>query len=155
MDLIFSAFFVVSILHMGEEYFYPGGFMNVMRSLNPKFAPLVTKTMAIIVNSLQLVLCIVVILIGENNLILSMSLAALLFINSLVHMGGCIKAKGYAPGVITGTLLYLPLSIYAYFHFARSGQLNMSGVIITGMLGLLYQSIPIVYLALASAIRRT
>jgi hypothetical protein len=94
MDWIFSAFFGVSLAHMAEEYFFPGGFMDFMKRLNPKFAPLVTKKMAVVVNSLQLILCIVVMAIGKKAIVFSMSVAALLFINGLVHIGGCIKTKG-------------------------------------------------------------
>ncbi len=65
---------------------------------------------------------------------------------------GCIRTKGYAPGVITGVLLYMPLSVYAYYLSIHSGQLTLNGVIATSILGLLYQAIPISYLVLASAI---
>jgi len=111
--MIFSAFLAVSIFHMGEEYFYPGGFMDVMKRLNPRFAPLVTAPMAIVINGLQLSLCVVAIVVGEKVLVFSMSVAGLLFINGLMHIIGCIRVKGYAPGVITGALLYVPLSVYA------------------------------------------
>ena len=154
MDWIFGAFCGVSLAHMFEEYFFPGGFMDFMKRLNPRFAPLVTKTMAIVVNGLQLLLCIVVMAVGKKALVFSMSVAALLFINGLVHIGGCLRVKGYAPGIITGALLYLPLSSYAYFRFVGSGQLNVSGVILTGVLGLLYQATPIGYLVSASALRK-
>ncbi len=150
MDWIFGAFFGASLLHMGEEYFFPGGFMNFMKRLNPKFAPLVTKKMAIIVNGLQLLLCLLVIIIGRRALVFSMSLAALLFINGLIHIGGCFKAKGYAPGIITAIALYLPLSAYAYWHFTGSGQLTLIGVIFTVFLGLLFQTVPLGYFVLAS-----
>jgi hypothetical protein len=154
MEWIFGAFFVVSVIHMGEEYFYPGGFMDIMKNFNPRFAPLVTVPMAVIINGLQLVLCIVAIAVGKNAIVFSMSVAGLLFTNGLMHIMGCLRVKGYAPGVVTGLLLYLPLSAYAYYFFIGSGQLTMNGVIVTGALGLLYQALPISYLALASTIRR-
>jgi hypothetical protein len=154
MEWVFSAFLVASIIHIGEEYFYPGGFMDVMKRLNPKFAPLVNAPVAIIINGLQLLLCIVAIVINTKALFFSMSMAGLLFINGLMHIMGCVRQKGYSPGVVTGVLLYLPLSAYAYYHFIISNQLMLDGVIVTGILGLLYQAIPIGYFGLASAIRR-
>lgn len=154
MDWIFVAFLVVSMLHMIEEYFYPGGFMDVMKRLNPRFAPLVTAPMAIVINGLQLLLCFIAILVGRSLLAFSMSVAALLFINAFAHIMGSLRAKGYAPGVITGVLLYLPLSIYAYYLFVSSGQLTPSEVIATGVLGLVYQAVPIGYFAVATALRR-
>lgn len=154
MEWIFSAFLVVSMIHMGEEYFYPGGFMDLMKRLNPKFAPLVTTPMAVIINGLQLLLCVVAIVVGKDVLVFSMSVAALLFFNGLMHIMGCVRVKGYAPGVITGVLLYMPLSVYAYYLFTSSGQLTPNGVVVTGVLGLLYQAVPMSYFVLASAMRR-
>jgi len=154
MRWIFGAFLVVSLIHMGEEYLYPGGFIEVMRHLNPKFAPLLTVPIAVIINGLQLLLCIVAIAVGENALAFSMSVAALLFINGLVHLIGCVRVKGYAPGVVTGILLYVPLSVYAYYFFIKSGQLTLSGMIVSGVLGLLYQAVPLGCFVLASAVRR-
>ena len=151
MEWVFVAFLVVSVIHMGEEYFYPGGFMDVMKRLNPRFAPLVTMPMAVIVNGLQLLLCIVAIAIGENALAFSMSVAGLLFINSLTHITGCIRVKGYVPGVITGVLLYMPFSVYAYYLFITSGQLTLNEAILTGALGFLYQAVPISYFVLLGA----
>ena len=152
MEWIFSAFLMVSIIHMGEEYFYPGGFMDVMKRLGPKFAPLVNAPMAIIINGLQLLFCIATIVVGKKAPIFSMSIAGLLFINGWMHIMGCVRTKGYAPGVITGVLLYIPLSVYAYYLFISSSQLTLNEVIVTGVLGLLYQALPISYLVLASVI---
>jgi len=155
MDWIFGAFLAVSMIHMVEEYFYPGGFMDVMKRLNPKFAPLVTAPVAAVINSLQLLLCVVAIVVGRNVLAFSMSVASLLLINSLMHIMGCIIVRGYAPGVITGILLYMPLSVYAYYLFFSSGQLTANEFIVTGILGALYQIVPMSYFGLASAVRRT
>ena len=153
MEWVFRAFLLASVIHMVEEYFYPGGFLDVMRRLNPKFAPLVTVPMAIIINGLQLLLCTVAIAVGKTVLVFSMSVAGLLFINGLMHIMGCVRVRGYTPGVITGVLLYMPLSVYAYYLFIRSGQLTLNGVIVTGALGLLYQAVPIGYFVLASEMR--
>ncbi len=54
---IFWAFLGASVLHMTEEYFWPGGFMQLLKRMNPRFAPLVTVRMAVILNGMQLLLC--------------------------------------------------------------------------------------------------
>jgi hypothetical protein len=154
MEWIFSAFLIASMIHMGEEYFYPGGFMDVMKRFNPRFAPLVTVPIAAIINGLQLLLCVIAIVVGKSALAFSMSVAGLLLINGLMHIMGSIRARGYAPGLVTGLLLYMPLSVYAYYYLIRSGQLTLNGALVTGVLGLLYQAIPLGYFVLASAIRR-
>ena len=151
MEWIFGAFLVASLLHMGEEYFYPGGFLDVMKRLNPRFAAFVTAPMAVIINGLQLLLCVVAMAVGKTVLAFSMSVAGLLLINGLIHIVGCIREKGYAPGVVTGVVLYIPLSVYAYCHFVTSGELTLNRVILTGALGLSYQAVPMVYLVIATA----
>ena len=155
MDSIFGAFLVVSMLHMIEEYFCPGGFMEVMKRLNPRFAPFVTMPMAVIINGLQLVLCILAMIVGRAGLTFSVSIAALLFINAWAHIMGSIRERGYVPGVITGLVLYLPLSIYAYFLFVGSGQLALNQAFVTIVLGLIYQAVPVGYFVVASSVRRT
>jgi hypothetical protein len=154
MDWIFGAFLVASIIHMVEEYAFPGGFMEMMKRLNAKFAPFVTAPIAVIINGLQLLLCLVAILVGRNLLAFSLSVASLLFLNGVMHIMGCIRVKGYAPGVITGVMLYMPLSVYAYYHFSGSGQLTLGAGMVSGLLGLLYQAVPPSYFVLASAKRR-
>jgi hypothetical protein len=146
---VLFAFLIASLLHMAEEYFYPGGFMDFMKRLNPKFAPFVTVRMAIIINGLQLLLCMVAIPMGAKFPVFGLSVAALLLLNALVHIGGCIRVKGYVPGVATGVLLYMPISIYAYYLFISTGRIGMGEVALTGLLGVLYQAVPVAYLGIA------
>jgi hypothetical protein len=154
MNWIFVTFFIASVFHIAEEYIYPGGFKTFMKRVNPRVAPWVTMPSVVVINGLQLALCIAVILVGRNNLTFSMSLAGLLFLNSLMHIGGCIRVKGYAPGVITGILLYLPLSLFAYFYFGSTGQLSLIEGFISIGLGLLFQAIPLAYFAISNFISR-
>ena len=145
MTWLFTGLLIASMLHMVEEYFFPGGFMVVMKRMNPAFAPFVNVPMAIVINCLQLLLCIVVIFVGVSSLAFSLSAAALLFINGLMHIGGAIRLKGYAPGVITGSVIYIPLSVYTFYYFAASGQLNTDDAVTAGVLGILYQIVPLAY----------
>ena len=153
MNWIFSVFMIASLLHMTEEFFYPGGFMRSMKNLNPKFAPFVNAKAAIVINGLQILLCIVVMIIGERNLAFSLSIASLVFINFLMHIAGAIKTKGYAPGLITAIVIYLPLSVYSYYHYFSSGLLNISQFNISLILGIAYQLVPLVYFISAKLIK--
>lgn len=155
MDWIFGALFAVSAIHMAEEYVYPGGFMDFVKRLNPRFAPRVTVRFAVVANGLQLLLCLIAVVVGKSVPVFSMSVAGLLFINGLAHIMGCLRVRGYAPGVITGILLYLPLSVYAYDLFLSAGLLTASELVVTGILGALYQLLPVSYLGLASVVKRT
>ena len=145
MTWLFTGFLIASMLHMVEEFFFPGGFMAVMKQMSPAFAPFVNVQVAIVINGLQLLLCVIVIFVGAGNLAFSLSTAVLLFINGLMHLGGAIRLKGYAPGVITGSIIYIPLSVYSFYHFAAIGQLNTGDAVTAGVLGILYQLVPLVY----------
>jgi hypothetical protein len=154
MDWIFSVFLGISLIHMGEEYLYPGGFTDLMKRINPNFAPRITASFAVIMNGLQLLLCLVAIAIGRNNLAFSLSIAGLLFFNGLIHLTASLRVKRYAPGVITSITLYLPFSVYAYVLFWNTGQLTLLEALSSGLLGILYQVVPVSYLALSSLERR-
>ncbi len=150
MNWVFGTFLAVSLIHMGEEYFYPGGFLDFMKRLNPGFASQATPTLAVVINGLQMLLCIAALIVGERNLVFSLSMAGLLLVNGLMHVGGSIRMEKYTPGLVTGVVLYLPLAVYAYFAFLNSGQLTLFEGVITVILGVLYQAVPIVYLALSA-----
>ena len=51
-----------------------GGFMDVMKGFNPKFAPFVTPRLAVIINGLQLVLCVIAMVVAKNLPVFSMSM---------------------------------------------------------------------------------
>lgn len=152
--ILLPAFLAASLLHMCEEYLYPGGLTRVMKRLNPRFASQYTSRMAIAVNGLQLALCVAVLADGAAHLAFALSLAALLGINALAHVFASLKIKGYAPGVITGLALYLPLSLWAYVGSACAGRLTAAVLVESLFPGLVYQAVPLGYLALAAALRR-
>jgi len=154
MNWIFWAFVGAAAIHVVEEFVYPGGFLASMRSFNPKFASSVTVRFAVIINSLFLLLCVVGAIIASKSFVFSLSVASLLSLNALMHIVRAVKARGYVPGVISGVLLYLPLSLYAYYLYASSGQLTFFGGMASGLLGALYQAIPAGYLALSSMVKR-
>jgi len=154
MNWIFSAFVGAAIIHVFEEYAYPGGFSDWMRSLNPRFAPWITARFAVIINGLFLLLCVMGAMVASKGLVFSLSVASLLFFNGLIHLAGAIRAKRYAPGVVSSVLLYVPLSLYAFYLFASAGRLTLAGSVIVGLVGVLYQAVPIGYLGLSSMVRR-
>ena len=154
MHWVFWAFVGAAVIHVVEEFGYPGGFLDAMKSLNPKIAPLVTAKVAITINSLFLLLCVIGAIIGGRNIVFSLSVASLLFFNALIHIGGTVKARRYAPGVVSGIVLYLPLSLYAYYLAVEAGELTLAGGIVSGLLGVLYQALPVGYFGLLSLVKQ-
>jgi hypothetical protein len=146
MPSVFWVFILISLVHIGEEYFFPGGFLDFMRRVNPRFAPAITEQFAITMNSAFLLLLLAAVLVGESSLLLSLSAAALLFINGLVHAGSAVVTRYYVPGLISGLLLYIPVSTTAFFLYLCAGKITPSGVAFAFLLGLLYQMIPFVFI---------
>ncbi len=150
MDWVFSAFVGAAVIHVLEEYGYPGGFTDWMKRFNPSFAPWITPRFAVVINGLFLVLCVAGAIAGRQSLLVGLSVASLLFFNGLIHLAGTIRGRHYAPGLVTGVLLYLPLASYTYYGLGRAGQLTLAMVLVSLVLGLLYQAVPIGYLGLSS-----
>ena len=154
MNWIFQAFVGAAVLHVLEEYFYPGGFPNFMKKSSPVFAPYVTTSFAILINGLFLVLCVLGAIFGARSLVFGLSIASFLIFNGLTHLAGSLRAGKYAPGMISGLLLYLPLGITAYALFLRSGQLSLLQALLSVALGVAYQIIPVGYLGMAALMSR-
>ena len=153
MDVIFWAFVVAACIHVVEEFFYPGGYLDTVKRFSPRVEPFATVRFAVLINGLFLILCLVGAIVARQNLVFSLSIAGLLFVNALTHIGGMIRTKRYMPGVVTSILLYVPLSLYAYYSFGTAGQITLAQGMITIILGALYQAIPVGYLAVAGIVK--
>jgi hypothetical protein len=149
MSWISYGFLLAAILHLLEEFVYPGGFIAFMKKMAPPFAPFVTPTFAIVINGLFLLLCVMAALIGRSAPVFVLSIAALLGINGMTHTLGAIRARRYVPGLLTGVLLYLPLPVLAYYLYIGSGQLSVEQGVGSFILGTAYQLMPMGYLGLA------
>lgn len=114
-------------LHIVEEFFLPGGFAEWDRRNRPDYARTITRRLHIIVNALLLLLCLQVATLGFTaaGVATWLGLMALLASNGLWHLVGAIRTRSYSPGMVTGLLLYLPLAIYGYAGFLRSGQASL------------------------------
>lgn len=154
MIWIYDGFLIAAILHVLEEFILPGGFLVFMKKMSPKFAPFATPAFAIVINGLFLLLCGVGVFIGRNVPVFGLSIAALVGINGLIHLGGAVRNRGYAPGLVTGGLLYLPLAVIAYVGVLGSGQLSIGQGIGAFFLGAAFQLVPMVCLEIAYLLKR-
>ena len=139
MEQIFWVIVGAAIIHVIEEYF--GGWLAWTR----RFIPGTTMRQFYVINTIFIVLCIAAAAIGNDNLIFSLSVPSLIFINALIHIITTIRMKRYSPGVISSFLLYVPLAIYAYYSYANSGQLSMPIAISALLLGVAWMLFPLVF----------
>jgi hypothetical protein len=99
MEPIFWLILAVSIVHVVEEYY--GGFVGQVK----KFLPEANVSQFVSVNMTLLVMCFIACIAGTACLAYSLSMAALIFINVLFHIGGTIRPRGYSAGLISALLL--------------------------------------------------
>ena len=143
---IFVLLPIAGLIHIFEEYVYPGGFQSALSKVVPKMAsPFFTQKFHFAINGLFVLMCFASAFIGKTNLVLSMSVISLIFVNSMMHIRGVIITKKYYPGVISGALIYIPFAIYSYSIFLSSGQLTWVQASISFLLGVLYMGVPIIY----------
>ena len=154
MEWIFVSILIVSIIHVIEEYF--GDFVGQMKQNIPeKFSPAVDLSQFVSVNLTFLILCFIAVIVGSSNLIYSLSVATILFINVFTHIGGAIRLKGYNAGLISALLLYLPISVYAYYYYWNNGTLNHIDIIFSVLLGIFWMILLFINILIQSSIKRT
>ena len=144
-DWIFAALVGAAVVHVFEEYVYPGGFPDALEELLPRATHLFTPKFHVVVNGLLFVLCLASAFIGKANLVLSLSVFSLAFANAVLHIRGVIVTKKYYPGVISAALIYIPLMVYAYSLFLSSRQLTWLQAALSFLLGVLYMVALMVY----------
>jgi hypothetical protein len=134
MNWLYAAPFVAACLHITEEFFWPGGFAEWDRRYHPEFAGSITSRLHIIVNVLLLVVAYDVFATRHHHIgpLMWMTVAAIEFSNALWHLRGAWKTRSYSPGMVTGTLLYIPMTVFGYAFFLRSGATTP----LTALLGL-------------------
>lgn len=153
MEWIFFVILVVSIIHVIEEYF--GDFVGQMKQNVPeKFAPAVDLSQFVSVNLTFLILCLIAVIVGSSNLVYSLSVATLLFINVFAHIGGAIRLRGYNAGLISALLLYLPISIYAYYYYWNSGSISQFNLFLSIALGVFWMILLFINIYIQSSIKK-
>lgn len=146
MNWIYWAIVAAGILHVVEEYFYPGGFLEMVKRLNPRYAAGFSIPFAVIFNGLFILLCLAAALLADTCPFFSLSVAGLLGVNALVHSGVAVRGRAYAPGLVSGWLLYVPLAAVAYVQAVASGRFTTGQLIGSFLLGVLYHVMPVAFL---------
>ena len=48
-----------------------------------------------------------------------------MFSNAVFHVVGTLRTRTYSPGLATAVLLYIPLPVFAYWHFSHRGRVSL------------------------------
>jgi len=125
----------VFILHGFEE---APGFVVWFNSLVPRG---ISQNLFFTVNAVALTVTVVIALLvaaspdPASGLVLAAWVGFLMLANGVFHLVGTIAHARYCPGVVTGTLLYLPYGVLLLRKIVRDLELNPGVVLGTAALG--------------------
>ena len=140
---IFWAPLAAAALHIFEEFVFPGGFMKWYSAYKPEIKKSISKRFLFFINLGLLILCYDIGALRESSInisiILWLGVTALLAANGAWHLKAVWKTKTYSPGVVTGTVIYIPLAVYGYIYFLQTGQVSIWIAIAALIVGASYQ----------------
>lgn len=127
------------MLHMFEEFVYPGGFVPWYRHYRTD-ASRITPRFLVIINAALLVACFDIGFLRHNaaGVVYWLVIAAVLCSNGIWHASASYRSRCYSPGVITGLMIYVPMTVYGYIHFLRAGETSTGAAMIAGAVGASY-----------------
>jgi len=123
-------------VHIFEEFVYPGGFTAWYRRYRVD-ASRITPRFLIIVNAALLVACGNVALLGRLSFGVAywLLIAAVMCSNGAWHAWASYKSREYSPGLITGVIVYIPLAVFGYAQFLKSGAASIATALIAAAIG--------------------
>ncbi|SRR6266498_4626942 len=136
IDWLLWAPLTAACLHIFEEFAWPGGFPSWYRRYRHDAAS-VKPRFLVIINALLLFGCFEGALAGHNvvGAAYLLTLTAVLFSNGCWHLWASYISHCYSPGMITGTLLYLPLGVFEYVMWFRLGQASLATATVALLIG--------------------
>jgi len=156
MEWIWFVPLVAAVLHILEEFVYPGGFAEWDRNYRPGIRKSITRRFHIVINAALVIACINIALAGYGESLRLgatgvrsgvsprfapigwLVLAALLFSNAVFHIVGTVRSGRRSPGVISGVGIYLPMAAYGYFHFVSTGLVAPWLAVVAALVGSSY-----------------
>ncbi|HEY6900070.1 MAG TPA: HXXEE domain-containing protein [Puia sp.] len=124
---------VAVMLHVTEEFLYPGGFIEWYQEWVPSKTKGIRPGYLVWINTLMIGVCVVPAALGatEHGVGVWYAVAAIAAANAIFHVVGVFRLKKYSPGVVTGVLFYLPLFVIGSYLLLSSGQLGAVRAVFT------------------------
>ena len=131
--------------HIFEEFVWPGGFADWYRRYRPEIAQSVSTTFLVWINAALLFGCFAVGVDAKTPVgpAFFLAMCALLAGNGVFHIFATMKMRRYSPGVVTGTLLYIPMGIYAFWAMLTSGRVSIGTAIAAALIGASYHFVSV------------
>ena len=128
---------LAAALHIWEEFVFPGGFADWDRGYRAAYKASITPRLHLFMNALLLFACLSVGSAGPTRSGVAgwLTLSALLASNAIFHLVGAVQSRSYSPGMVTGLLLYFPMTVYGYTHFLSTGQASKGTASVAAAIG--------------------
>jgi hypothetical protein len=126
--------------HLIEEFVWPGGFGEWYRRVYPERGASLTPRFLVWINILLVVMSLGAALMrtSQNGIRLWLIVASIAAANGVFHILATIRSREYSPGVVTGTLLYLPLAVWGYFYFLSNDLVRADVAVQLAIIGPAY-----------------
>ena len=131
---IYYLLLVSVILHIIEEFVYPGGFAVEFRNLLSSFNLTISNFKIVIVNILFLCLVIFTLIEQQNTPLISLATFYLVGLNGILHVMTSLRLRRYFPGLITGGILYIPLAVLVFVYSNFELSFKIYGLLIAVLL---------------------
>lgn len=131
---------IAVIVHLIEEFVFPGGFAAWYRRYKPELAASITPRFLIIVNLVLVVLAIIPPVLGHTprgyafwSVVVAIGLA-----NAVFHVWAVIRTDEYSPGFVTSLIVYIPLAILGILALHDFGYLAIGTIVEALAIGVAY-----------------
>lgn len=135
---------IAAVLHLIEEYLL-GDFLGWFRRAIPSLAPVMTPRWAIAINTAFLITVLAAAL-PPAPAAYVLAIAVLCGFNGLLHLAMSVKTRSWSPGVVTGTLLYMPIALLLLATTYRDGSMALATLVFASASGIALHLVPIVTL---------
>ena len=132
---------IAALLHMFEEFAFPGGFACWFRRYRPESASDITVKKLVTINALLLLFCLGGPITTDKSFGIAewLTVTALFFGNAIFHIRAAIAMREYSPGLITSVFLYMPLAIAGYIYFLEFGNVPLRTALIAFFIGVSFE----------------
>ena len=131
---------IAVLLHLVEEFVFPGGFAAWYRRYRPDLAPSITTRLLVIVNVVLVVLALIPPILGHTprGYAFWSVVVALGLINALFHIWAVIRTDQYSPGFVTGLIIYIPLFLLGVWALRDYHKLAAGTIVEAVVIGIAY-----------------
>jgi len=139
VDYLTWAPLIAAILHIGEEFVWPGGFPRWYRTYRAD-ARTVNRRFLVIIN-VGLVITLIEAAVAVRTPIGPPALllfSAILFSNGCWHQWAAFTSRSYSPGMISGGLVYPALLLFEYIGWGQLGRVSPWMAALAFLVGIQY-----------------